>query len=366
MSNQGIYFPGLNGLRFFAATAVIFYHTEEYKKIFGLDQFQFELLKRFGKLGVTLFFVLSGFLITYLLLKEKEKFGVINLKKFYFRRLLRIWPLYFLIISLGIFVYPYVQWFELPNYEFAHSNLSIFLYYTFLPNIALFLSENIPFISLTWSIGVEEQFYILWPLFLIKFRTTYFSLISLLFVILIINFLGDYVVTNELLRGIFFIFKFSPMLIGGIFAYLLFRNDKLLCFLRRTEVQVLSYVSLIILIIFVYKKIYFSTELFSLLFSIVILNVSTNPKSIIKLETKLLNYLGKISFGLYVYHPVVIFSLLKISRAVNFNLNNLFLYTLVLIITILISTLSYYIYELKFLKLKTKFQLIKSGLNEEN
>ena len=59
-----------------------------------------------GQLGVSLFFVLSGFLITYLLLAEQDIYGSISVKKFYSRRILRIWPLYYLIVTLGLFVLP--------------------------------------------------------------------------------------------------------------------------------------------------------------------------------------------------------------------------------------------------------------------
>jgi peptidoglycan/LPS O-acetylase OafA/YrhL len=79
-----VYFPNLNGLRFFAAFSVMLYH------FFGEGLIN-------GHYGVVLFFVLSGFLITYLLFEEKEKFGKIEIKKFYFRRILRIWPLYYLV-----------------------------------------------------------------------------------------------------------------------------------------------------------------------------------------------------------------------------------------------------------------------------
>jgi peptidoglycan/LPS O-acetylase OafA/YrhL len=92
MKNK-IYLPGLNGIRAIAALSVILAHSEKFlasvssKNYFG----------NFGGYGVTIFFTLSGFLITYLMLKEIEKEIFIDIKKFYIRRILRIWPLYFLI-----------------------------------------------------------------------------------------------------------------------------------------------------------------------------------------------------------------------------------------------------------------------------
>mgnify|MGYP000751166612 CR=1 FL=1 len=97
-----IYFKGFNGVRFIAASAVIVHHIEEYKAVylFGRDDLWARpFVYQLGRLGVALFFVLSGFLITYLLLAEKQKTGTIAIRKFYIRRVLRIWPLYFLIVG---------------------------------------------------------------------------------------------------------------------------------------------------------------------------------------------------------------------------------------------------------------------------
>ena len=89
-----IYFPNLNGLRFIAAFMVIVHHVEQFKSLFGLENVFHEspFISIVGKLGVVLFFVLSGFLITYLLLVEEEVTGTISIKSFYIRRFLRIWP----------------------------------------------------------------------------------------------------------------------------------------------------------------------------------------------------------------------------------------------------------------------------------
>lgn len=101
MKDKIIFLPGLNGLRAIAAIAVVISHITLIFSTFGSD------FKLFGSddkgnpnayllasYGVTIFFVLSGFLITYLLILEKEK-KPINIKSFYIRRILRIWPLYY-------------------------------------------------------------------------------------------------------------------------------------------------------------------------------------------------------------------------------------------------------------------------------
>lgn len=91
-----IYFKNLDGIRFIAALLVILHHAQFFKSHFKVDAFSFlnEAFVSTGRIGVNLFFVLSGFLISYLLLSEQAQTGTINFKNFYVRRILRIWPLY--------------------------------------------------------------------------------------------------------------------------------------------------------------------------------------------------------------------------------------------------------------------------------
>ena len=101
---KAIHFPGLNGIRAIAAISVILLHSNQMLPIFN----QNPLFKgtEIAELSVVLFFVLSGFLITFLLLEEKERFGKINVKNFYLKRILRIWPPYFLALILAVLLFP--------------------------------------------------------------------------------------------------------------------------------------------------------------------------------------------------------------------------------------------------------------------
>src|SRR5262245_16271974 len=102
-----IYFRNLNGLRFIAALLVIIHHIEQLKYIFGMpNNFSSSFVQIIGELGVILFFVLSGFLITYLLLEEEKRTDTIAVRNFYLRRILRIWPLYFLIVIIALAILP--------------------------------------------------------------------------------------------------------------------------------------------------------------------------------------------------------------------------------------------------------------------
>lgn len=153
-STSAIYLPGLNGLRALAALSVLWAHT--FQDTFGNWGIKGLHLPLFAD-GVTLFFVISGFLITFLLLNEWDKTRTIDIPKFYMRRILRIWPIYYgyLLISL------LVLWIVGQKADMLNQQL---WYY-------LFFAANIPFLSAVriwpivhyWSIGVEEQFYLFWP-----------------------------------------------------------------------------------------------------------------------------------------------------------------------------------------------------------
>ena len=107
MSNSHkIYFPGLNALRFFAAYFVLLHHGETIRAKFGMPNFEAYSFFRNGMIAVSFFFVLSGFLITYLLLDEIQRTHDVSIKKFYIRRVLRIWPLYYLLIFIGLAIVP--------------------------------------------------------------------------------------------------------------------------------------------------------------------------------------------------------------------------------------------------------------------
>ncbi|WP_339661482.1 acyltransferase [Croceibacter atlanticus] len=187
-----VYFPNLNGLRFIAALLVIIHHIEQFKKIFGLENIydQVPFVQIIGKLGVVLFFVLSGFLITYLLLIEEEVTSKIDVKKFYLRRLLRIWPLYYLIVVISFFVLPYISFLEVAPYTkqlFTSYNIKLLLFLFFLPNLALVLFSLVPFASQSWSVGVEEQFYLLWPLLMKNSKNKLRLLLGVILVYFFLN-----------------------------------------------------------------------------------------------------------------------------------------------------------------------------------
>src|SRR5690606_12891158 len=122
---------------------------------------------RHGNLGVNFFFMLSGFLITYLLIKEKEFTGTIHVPNFYVRRILRIWPLYYLCVAVGFIGFALLKKISGAPLE---ENANAWYYLFFAANFDIMHTwpekPDALLLSVLWSVAVEEQFYLTWPLIL--------------------------------------------------------------------------------------------------------------------------------------------------------------------------------------------------------
>ena len=125
------YFKGLNGLRFFAAYLVVIHHLEQIRLKNDIYNLKDLSLFNNGGTAVTFFFVLSGFLISYLLLQEQTRTNNISIKKFYVRRILRIWPLYFLLVIIGTLLIPAILNILNHSYEMSYTFKEVILYYVF-------------------------------------------------------------------------------------------------------------------------------------------------------------------------------------------------------------------------------------------
>lgn len=145
------HFGSLDGLRFLCISLVIWHHGPVWNQLEPL------FFSR-GHTGVDFFFILSGYLITTLLLREQDRTGQINLKAFYWRRILRIVPIYFFVVTLSAIYEIGVQG--------RTENLDLLpYYYLFLSNFIE--GRDMMFLSPTWSLAMEEQFYMVWPVLMI-------------------------------------------------------------------------------------------------------------------------------------------------------------------------------------------------------
>ncbi|MEM6685906.1 MAG: acyltransferase [Bacteroidota bacterium] len=375
MKKNKIYFPNLNGLRFIAAFLVLIHHVEQLKAVFNMDNYweTSDFIKIVGKLGVILFFVLSGFLITYLLVAEQHTFKKISIRKFYMRRVLRIWPLYFLIVALAFFILPNVDMFNLPNENLLEEDFSlkILLYIVLLPNLVLSIYGAIPFASHLWSIGTEEQFYIIWPLIMRYIKRNQLVLMcSVVVIYLLVKLLlypsvsGNMPYHNALM-GFWHTFPVSCMAIGGFFAILLFQQHRFLKYFLRNDLFYFSIVFTTTLMLLGVRIPFIHYEFYAFFYGIIILNFSANTTIKISLENKVFNYLGNISYGLYMYHPIAITASLYILNTFNLATDGL-IYALSIAITIVVSGLSYRYFETYFLRFKSKFSKIQSGIKVKN
>jgi peptidoglycan/LPS O-acetylase OafA/YrhL len=363
-----LYFENLDGLRAIAAFAVIFAHLSYWFKYPQTEFYKsFKLLLSFdeagGRLGVIFFFVLSGFLITYLLFAEQEKNKKINVIFFYIRRILRIWPLYFITLIIGFVIYPiYMHFSGIDFFE----NSRWWMFALFLANFDhiyhAFPSTNI--LGVQWSVSVEEQFYLLWPLIFVLFnRRNYFPYILVTLVVL--SELFSVFVAYRLNAGDYHLLACLKYLsLGALLAYFCFyKTEKVLAVLNKIKKWqiVLIYIVCIPLLFMqhfisdqfeLYKRLYHILPLFFFGFVIVEQNFSEN--SFFKIgKFPLLSWLGRISYGLYLTHMIALN--IVVALFTNGEEYVLLKNVLTILITVLISYFSYHTIEKYFLSLKNKF-----------
>ena len=355
------YFKGLDSLRAIAALVVVIGHIEQLKSI---NKIPLLFEKSFftipdAHIGVILFFVISGFLITYLLIKEREKNGKILFGAFYMRRILRIWPLYYLILIISFLLFRV-------DYKMS----SIILSFSIFPNIALSLGSVWPTSPQIWSIGVEEQFYLFWPIllslipekkmvtYLIGFFVVFSILPHALSYICVRNFRNVEVI--NFINSFAYSTKFNCMALGAVLGFMYAKDYEVLKYLKG---KFIAYSSFVLSFLFWFSGVHFqkfTDEFYTLLFGIMILNITTNSELKLNMESKIFNFLGRISYGIYMYHWIIILLVLKYmpyNSNCDLNQYNAMLYILVLSGTVLVSWVSFNSFEKYFLKLKTKYEI---------
>lgn len=348
--------PNLDSVRAIAALIVVFSHIELQKQELGFANIR-PVVKYFGSIGVTIFFVLSGFLITYLLFKEHTSKSKINITSFYFRRILRIWPLYFIVLFFGVFIYP------------VHvDNTGVVLSVYFLPNIAFMLGKLPGLIDPIWSLGVEEQFYLFHPhIFRIKsIKTIFNTLIGIFIFFYTLKFCASKL-HWETVSAIMYKARFDCMMLGGIFSMWIInyqRENKYfktllspsIIFTKTFQAGLyIFYVSYLVLA--TVNTSFYSDQFLSILTACAIGNLALNPHCIISLQNRCLSFVGKISFGLYLLHKFPVELMLRTSRVLkidNLVAQNLFIYCTAIPLSLLLAYLSFNYYESYFLKLKDK------------
>ena len=336
------YRPDIDGLRALSVIAVIFYHAS-----FKFDNFHYF---EGGYLGVDIFFVISGYLITSLIVKELKttnKFSFIN---FYQRRARRILPMLLFIIILFI---PIAWFFLLPNSLVDFSN-SIFFSTFFTSNIFFningheygnSLSITKPFLH-TWSLSVEEQFYILYPFFLIfcfRFIKKWIILVLIIISFLSLSF-AEFGSINFSISNFYLLpTRLWEIFCGAILAFI--NKDKNA---NSNFSSILSFIGLALIL----SSFYFFSEntlhpsfktLVPIVGTMLVIRFSYNNFISKILSTKYLVYIGLLSYSLYLWH-YPIFSFVDLLGFPSSNFNKI----IIILFSFFLSILSYHLIEKKF------------------
>jgi len=351
-----IYFKGLNILRFFAAFAVLIFHSSQwYHHDFNTP---FKMFLHNLPVAVDFFFLLSGFLIIYLLLVEKTVTQTISLKKFYVRRFLRIFPLYYFIVLIA--------------YLFLQTDHDVVAWDKFLYFWGNFwmISKNtwtLSALNPLWSISIEEHFYLIIPFLIMITEIKYLKYI--LFIIVLLSF-GFRIYASLTIPDnwmTIYMHTFSQMdllAIGGLLA--LYHHKNKIRFDFSTSFYFLFLAFFIILMSLVdskdYSNLYFAVikkYLFTipLLFLLIFFVFNENSAFAGIKNHKYLNYLGKISYGIYLYNAFII-DLLERNQYLREHYGIKLFFDIVL--SLVAAIISYEIFEKQFLKLKLKFQIVKT------
>jgi peptidoglycan/LPS O-acetylase OafA/YrhL len=341
------YRPALDGVRGIAILAVLAFHTHH---IFG-----WSILKG-GTAGVDIFFVLSGFLITALLLEEWQYRSEISLKGFYWRRVLRLVPaLLIVLVSLYLFAGVFFT-----ATEAADTRRSIPIAFVYASDFALaFFQLRLGALQHTWSLAIEEHFYLIWPLFLLAVLKLGVTRKRLIVITL------SLAVASAIHRAVLHQLGVLPVrTYYGIDT----RADSLLIgcatamcvcwgFLRAQSLRLLVVPAIALIIILMFATNYASPFMhsggFTLLAAaaaIVIVWLVLAPSSYLRkcLEYTPLVWVGRISYGLYLWHYPIFKagSLLRLAWPLHL--------LVAVTATLAVTSLSYYLVERPALKLKRR------------
>jgi peptidoglycan/LPS O-acetylase OafA/YrhL len=380
-----IFFPNLDGLRFLCFFAVFLHHCYlsffSYTKdaapgFFNVQEFLF----KYGTLGVNFFFVLSGFLITYLLLKERELTGTIHVGNFYVRRILRIWPLYFLCLLIGFVLFPLMKQMggEVMQ-ESANPWYYIFLAgnFDYMQDWASMGENGRPdaiLLSVLWSVCVEEQFYLTWPVILKLVPVKWYKYVFIVIILFSLIFRAFYTGNTDADHAVRYFHTFSligDMALGGLLAYFVSFPNKFQAFVSNMSKPVVAAIyagaigfSLFKDYIFPFGvPIIFERLVIGFFFGMIILEQNYAKGSLFKLgNSKLLSKLGIYTYGMYCLHLLGMYAAVRIVVKLGWPESNMWVAIgsalLALILSILISLASFHFFEKWFLKLKNRFAFI--------
>jgi peptidoglycan/LPS O-acetylase OafA/YrhL len=368
--------PGITALRLFAALAVIMSHIELMKTMFVLPSLYCDLnnvytaapleyiwqgkmhwstplISQLGFNSVVFFFVLSGFLITHVLINETKNTGTFSIRQFYWRRVVRIWPLYLMLIGFA-FLAGAIDWslFNYPNSIDWHEHKLFFVasHILFSPNVALLFIPSVGMLGHLWSIGVEEHFYLFWPLLLRKIKQhkngvlifgAFWMVSKIVVKLLVIRFhfplqpLALYLILN----------KFECMALGGYLAFVFHDKSSLVNSFIFRHLKKLLLFNVVIFALSAYclpeQWANFNYLFVASLSGLVIFKVSQSR------ENHWLNHnwiiqLGNASYAIYIVHFPIVLAVINVffyNKPSHFfsGIQDLQLYSMVIFLSIILG-----------------------------
>jgi peptidoglycan/LPS O-acetylase OafA/YrhL len=339
--------PSLDGLRALSIIFVIIHHIYFYEKFWTND---IDL----GRIGVHIFFVISGFLITTLLIKEKISNGNINLKSFYIRRAFRILPVLFL------FLFTLMLLNKLFSLEI--SGLSFFTSFFFLGNLGIDTNETW-YTGHFWSLAIEEQFYLIFPFLLYKLDIKKYRnvLILLILIIPVLNSLywsnSPFFHSSKAIKQVAFIVAtlFSQgtlaILAGSLCSIFAFSYQDIIKKMLQIKWLGIFMFLIALLVRFKFPESSFILLVFDFLIGIVII-VNLNKESFftVVLDNFIMVRIGILSYSLYVWQQIFTNNqpwMSSFNSAGNIFLNLFFLFV--------VGYISYEYFEKRFISMRKRF-----------
>ncbi|MDO1581880.1 acyltransferase family protein [Rhizobium oryzicola] len=362
--------PALDGVRAIAVVAVLLAHFPAIEGVpFSALLNRLVHALRLSTLGVDLFFVLSGFLITRILINEKRETGHIQLGSFYIKRTIRIVPIYILclLVSAAFFGFSQSEILSLSTYTFN-------LYHPFYP--APHAMEH------TWSLSVEEQFYLAWPFLISAIPMRSGRLITAILVPALAVLAGSLFALNfsgPLADDLIYMSSATRMLSLSLGGYLAFSESEGFSFSGARCLQLLGAGTAILVTAILARAagvippegLYWVLAIvgFGLVstavLALVALGSGPAPAVIRRgLDYPPLRYVGKISYGLYLYHYPVLFALKMNEAAVGDHGVSIARWGCGLGMTVALAVASFHLIEVQFLKLKARFESARRKLSK--
>ena len=378
-----VYYPALDGLRGIAILLVILFHSMRMEPLSSLDQWVYRL-GRGGWVGVDLFFVLSGFLITGILLRNRG--AKHYFRSFYARRTLRIFPLYYAMLILAFFILPSLEFTD--SRVFPDERSEQWWYWTYLSNVLFSLRHYFRHAILgpTWSLAIEEQFYLFWPLVVFFCRARILQWLCLALIGVVVA--GRYVCSIQGVHWIplyvLSIFRLDALVMGALLAALVHRYGDDAHF-RRLRLAMIAFGVVVVAYFFALDLLVHRAPLMqrSGYFAVAVLSggvllaaISARETSFLYrlLTSKVLCLCGAYSYAMYLFHHSIVsltelhwFSPNDIAPFFGSRILGQILFTGVCtIISFVLALASWYVLEQPFLRMKRYFPYVQSESAEES